>query len=165
MLAAIWLALRPEGAAAVLMRSWLRRGTEPLEPKVQRAAVQSDAGGKSMAVRFRPCSSSNSNSSLEGKSATLHKCMHAFLFFLSLSSSQLRFLPALLVAGCLRSRVLRDWLPAIAVHGRPGAVLDGLGNSLGTALIGHDGSPLAWSSNALAACRSAWCSMASLLSA
>ena len=108
MLVAIWLALRPEGAAAVLMRSWLRRGTEPLEPKVQRAAVQSDAGGKSMAVRFRPCSSSNSNSSLEGKSATLHKCMHAFLFFLSLSSLQLHFLPALLAR----------WLPAITCAAR-----------------------------------------------
>jgi hypothetical protein len=75
----------------VLMRSWLRRGTEPLEPKVQLAAVQSDAGGKSMAVRNPPCSSSNSNSSLEGKSAKLHKCMHAFLFFLSLSSSNCVF--------------------------------------------------------------------------
>ena len=62
--------------------------------------------------------------------------------------------------GCLQSHVLRGWFPVITVHGRPGAVLDGLGNSLGTALIGHDGSPLAWSSNALAACRSAWCSMA-----
>jgi hypothetical protein len=62
--------------------------------------------------------------------------------------------------GCLQSRVLRGWLFVITVHGRLGAVLDGLGNSLGTALIGHDGSPLAWSSNALAACRSAWCSMA-----
>ena len=114
-----------------------------------------------MAVRNPPCSSSNSNSSLEGNSATLHKCMHAFLFFLSLSSSQLRFLLRCWLAGCLRSRVLRDWLPAITVHGRPGAAIDGLGNlSLGTALIGHDGSPLAWSSNALAACRSAWCSMA-----
>ena len=34
--------------------------------------VQSDAGGKSIGVRFPPCSSSNSYSSRDGRSATLH---------------------------------------------------------------------------------------------
>jgi hypothetical protein len=65
------LELRPEGAAAVLMRAYCGGALSRLNHR-SNGPVQSDAGGKSMVVRFPPCSSSNSNSSLEGKSATLH---------------------------------------------------------------------------------------------
>ena len=88
----------------------------------------------------------------------MHSCMHAILFCIW------PFLTGCAVGslGCLRSTCAARL--ASCDHGSRSpwrAALDGLGDlSLGTALIGHDGSPLAWSSNALAACRSAWCSMA-----